>query len=163
MLLVFDRFQDIDIPQLMSIYRKSFDSPDRYDPSNGEADWYGSMSAEDLCEYLRDSMREQTLLCAVWAPEGLYKSVLRLERYLDGYLVTGLETAMQERGHGHAKALLRAVITEFTGESIYSHIDFSNVISIHVHIQCGFEQILDYAKFIDGSISRQAGTFHINA
>lgn len=94
---------------------------------------------------------------AVWVENGSYVSALRLEPYEDGFLLEALETAPAYRRKGYAEKLLRAVQAEFP-QKIYSHVSKRNTPSLAVHKKCGFRQVLDYAKYIDGSVVRNAIT-----
>ena len=67
---------------------------------------------------------------------------------------TALKLAQEK---GYAEKLIRAVQAQFS-EKIYSHVSKKNAASLAVHEKCGFRQVLDYAKYIDGSVSRTAVT-----
>lgn len=98
---------------------------------------------------------------AVWEREGRYVSALRMERYKDGLLLEGLETAPDERGKGYAKMLVSAVLSEVSSQEktvIYSHIDNKNTASMAVHLASGFEKLRDCAVYVDGSVSQNACT-----
>ena len=41
---------------------------------------------------------------------------------------------------------------------VYSHVSKKNAASMAVHSRCGFEKILDYAAYIDGSVNHSAVT-----
>lgn len=94
---------------------------------------------------------------AIWQEQGVYISALRLEPYEDGLLLEALETAPAQRRQGYAERLIRAVQGEFP-QKIYSHVSKKNLPSLAVHKKCGFRQVLDYAKYIDGSVARNAVT-----
>lgn len=94
---------------------------------------------------------------AMWAENGAYVSALRLEPYEDGLLLEALETVPNQRRKGYAEQLIRAVQAEFP-QKIYSHVSKKNAASMAVHEKCGFRQVLDYAKYIDGSVVRTAVT-----
>lgn len=94
---------------------------------------------------------------AVWEENGTYISALRLEPYEDGLLLEALETAPAWRRQGYAEKLIRAVQEAFP-QKIYSHVSRRNAPSLAVHKKCGFCQVLDYAKYIDGSVNRNAVT-----
>ncbi len=94
---------------------------------------------------------------AIWVENGRYVSALRLERYEDGLLLEALETAPADRRKGYAEKLIRAIQEEFP-QKIYSHVSKKNTASLAVHKKCGFRQVLDYAKYIDGSVVRTAVT-----
>ena len=94
---------------------------------------------------------------AIWVEKDVYVSALRLEPYEDGLLLEALETAPAYRRKGYAEKLMRAVQMEFP-QKIYSHVSKKNTASLAVHKKCGFRQVLDYAKYIDGSVVRNAVT-----
>ncbi|MBE6948127.1 MAG: GNAT family N-acetyltransferase [Ruminococcaceae bacterium] len=94
---------------------------------------------------------------AIWEEQGVYISALRLEPYEDGLLLAALETAPSFRRQGYAAQLVRAVQKTFP-QKIYSHVSKENRPSLAVHRKCGFSQILEYARYIDGSVSRNAVT-----
>lgn len=94
---------------------------------------------------------------AIWQEQGAYISALRLEPYEDGLLLEALETAPQYRRRGYGEKLIRAVQEKFP-QKIYSHVSKKNVPSLSIHKKCGFCQMLDYAKYIDGSVARNAVT-----
>ena len=94
---------------------------------------------------------------AIWVENDIYVSALRLDPYEDGLLLEALETAPAHRRKGCAEKLIRAVQAEFP-QKIYSHVSKKNTASLAVHQKCGFRQVLDYAKYIDGSVVRSAVT-----
>lgn len=94
---------------------------------------------------------------ATWVENDIYVSALRLEPYEDGLLLEALETAPAHRRKGYAEKLIRAVQAEFP-QKIYSHVSKKNTASLAIHQKCGFRQVLDYAKYIDGSVVRSAVT-----
>ena len=94
---------------------------------------------------------------AIWVEDDIYVSALRLEPYEDGLLLEALETAPEYRRKGYAGKLLWAVQAEFPTK-IYSHVSKKNTASLAVHQKCGFRQVLNYAKYIDGSVARNAVT-----
>lgn len=161
MLLLLKNYNEIDISQLLNVCRQS-------NTETGRREYYHMEIAEqlrfaeyDFCDYIRENLSKGLLLCAVWAPDGCYKSFLRLEQYLDGYLIAGLETALQERRKGYAEALIRTLLTTFSHTRIYSHIAHCNNISTHLHVKLGFEKIKDYAIALDGTVSNKMATYYI--
>ena len=94
---------------------------------------------------------------AIWVENDAYISALRLEPYEDGLLLEALETAPAYRHKGYAEKLMWAVQAEFP-QKIYSHVSKKNTASLALHQKCGFRQVLDYAKYIDGSVVRNAVT-----
>ena len=83
---------------------------------------------------------------------GSYISALRVDPYLDGFLISGLHTRKTHRRKGYATKLLR-VVTEDLAGAVYSHIFHRNIASIRAHSNCGFVKMLDYAKLLDGTVS----------
>ena len=94
---------------------------------------------------------------AIWEEQGRYISALRLEPYEDGLLLTALETAPEYRQKGYATQLIQAVQAQFP-EKIYSHVSKHNRASLRVHEKCGFRRVLEYARYLDGSVARNAVT-----
>ena len=94
---------------------------------------------------------------AIWAENDRYISALRLEPYEDGLLLEALETAPRYRRKGYGEKLLRSVQETFP-QKIYSHVSKRNAASLAIHEKCGFRQVLDFARYIDGSVARNAVT-----
>ena len=119
--------------------------------------------AEDaMLSYLREDFFRQKGSCyAVWLCEGTYRSVLRLEVYRDGYLITSLETAPEARRKGCAYSLLQAVLVylrENGCPAVYAHIEKRNIPSMRLHEKCGFVKISDSATYIDGTVTQKSCT-----
>ena len=144
MLLVADKISELSIEQLTNVYGKN----------------------QAVIEYIQqDFFVENGTLCCVWQDHGKYYSVLRLEPYLDGVLITGLETDPTQRRRGYGRRLMQSVIDYLSDKNlnrVYSHIEKRNKASIALHQQIGFVQILDYAKYIDGTVSANSATFVLN-
>lgn len=111
-------------------------------------------------EYLRTEFFTQPDdILAIWEVQGQPVSALRLERYQDGLLLEGLETAPNHRRQGHAAALIRAVLASLNpGTQVYAHVDKKNKVSLRTHAVCGFQLLKDSASFVDGTISARAVT-----
>lgn len=113
--------------------------------------------------YLRlDFFHAPGAQCCLWMVEGCCVSLLRLEPWKDGLLLTGLETLPNRRNCGYAAALLTAVAAycrEQGNARLYSHIDHRNAPSIRVHEKCGFRRISDTAKLLDGTVTARMGTY----
>lgn len=108
--------------------------------------------------YLTQSFfRTPGAVYAIWEEQGKYISALRLEPYEDGLLLEALETAPAYRRKGYAEKLIRSVQERFP-QKIYSHVSKQNRASLKAHEKCGFRQVLDYARYIDGSVARNAVT-----
>ena len=94
---------------------------------------------------------------ALW---GNYEAALRMEPYLDGYLLTGLTTASQCRRQGYATSLLNAVVQRMPkGAQLYSHVEKGNAPSIAFHEKFGFEKRNPYGKMLDGELLHNYWTF----
>ncbi len=115
----------------------------------------------DFYQYLELFFSTEGSRYLIWQLGGCYVSALRLEPYQDGLLLEALETKPSERRKGYAVELINAVIgslniSEFP---VYSHISKWNKASIRTHEKCGFERILDYCVYIDGSVNQNAYTY----
>ena len=86
--------------------------------------------------FVQEFLHTDDARIAVWTLEGTYKTALRLEKYADGFLLSGLETAQDARRKGYAYSLLHAVIQECKNLKqckLYSHVRKSNRASIQLH------------------------------
>lgn len=120
------------------------------------------LAQQDLYAALRSFLASENTFCALWVEDGVYCSVLQLEQYLGGYLITSLETALKARGKGYAKELVRHSVQHLEEQGnvrIYSHIDKNNYASVAVHRCCGFRKYLDYGVYLDGSVFRSSDTY----
>lgn len=163
MLLLLRHPYEIDIQQFMAVCQKSNIEQGRKSYPNFSAYDQLQIVESNLSDYLRESMLEGTLKCAVWAPDGKYKAVLRLEEYRDGYLIAGLETAVNERRKGYASALIHSLLTSFPNTVFYSHVMNGNAASVRLHEKCGFIKIKDTAAYLNGTVSTNAATYCIKA
>lgn len=112
----------------------------------------------DAVEYLYDFFRLPGSTCLVWELDGVYLSILRLEPYSDGYLLTGLETAPNARRKGHGLQLMEAAQQYLKGigaNKVYAHIKKNNLASLKLHEKCGFCVISDFGVLLDGTVSQQ--------
>lgn len=115
---------------------------------------------QDFYQYLREVFfATPGALYFVWTEGKRYVSALRLEPYQDGWLLAALETAPEYRRKGYGKALVEAVLALPEYSRIYSHIHWKNTPSIALHEACGFQKILDYGVYIDGSVNRYTFTY----
>lgn len=148
MLKICNSFRELDFSRLSEIYGYE------------EADSF--MRCNDLYDYLReDFFRVSGAFYAVWEESGQYVSALRAEPYQDGYLIEALQTHVLQRCKGYAQMLLKSTLLSGripAGLPVYAHIHKKNAASLAVHRACGFQQILDYAVFIDGSVYRNSCT-----
>ena len=132
----------LDLAQLAAVYQQSCQHGGKW----------------EMFDYLRQCFFPAGGKVYCLRKEGVYVSALRLEPWRDGLLLTALETAPEYRGGGFAKELMTGVLTTTEGK-IYSHIDERNQASVAVHKACGFAKILDFARYLDGSVSTSAGTY----
>ena len=158
MLHLATKLQELNFSQLMEVYEEG-------NRENGEI-FYPDLpegqqmlrAEQSFYQYLREGFFPvDGAVYAMWMENGVYVSALRLEPYEDGLLLEALETAPTQRRKGYAEKLIRAVQKQFP-QKIYSHVSRKNAASLMVHQKCGFRQVLDYAKYIDGSVVRTAVT-----
>ena len=158
MLHLATKLRELNFSQLMGVYEEgNLENAELFfsDLPRGQQILQAEQS---FYQYLRESFFfTDGAVYAVWIENGQYVSALRLEPYEDGLLLEALETAPDQRRKGYAEKLLRAVQEKFP-QKIYSHVSKKNTASLHVHEKCGFQKILDYAKYIDGSVVRTAVT-----
>lgn len=158
MLCLADKVNKLNFAQLMEVYAQG-------NEENGADIWPELPRQQRLLraeqafyQYLTEVFfRTSGAVYALWQEEGVYVSALRLEPYQDGLLLEALETAPDQRRKGYAEKLIRAVQEAFP-QRIYSHVSKKNAPSLAIHQKCGFVPVLDYAKYIDGSVARNAVT-----
>lgn len=115
---------------------------------------------QDFYAFLREFFKNG--FYAVWEFNGSYVSALRLEPYQGGLLLEAVETVPEHRNQGYAKCLLNAALAYVIQNKqcpVYSHVKYNNLPSQALHKACGFRKMLDYASYIDGSVSWDACTF----
>ena len=114
---------------------------------------------QEFGDYLRkDFFFVRGAYYCIWVVNGVYLSALRLEPYMDGFLLCALETKLSARRKGHATALLKASLDE-VDLPVYSHIRKDNRASIAAHRACGFRLHHEGAQFLDGSVSSNSDTY----
>lgn len=163
MLKIAEHLDELDFRMLMEIYVEGNQEngeilyPDL--PKNEQV----LLAESDFYHYLRDSFfTTKGAFYAVWIENERYVSALRLEPYREGLLLEALETAPEERRKGYAKTLLKAVQHMLIAQGevcVYSHISKWNLASIATHRACDFKKVLDYAVYVDGSVSQNAATY----
>lgn len=158
MLYLATKLREVDFSALMSVYEEgNRENGALLHPELPEGQQL-VRAEQSFYQYLSEVFFRTTgAVYAIWVGNGIYVSALRLEPYEDGLLLEALETAPVYRKKGYAEKLLRAVQTEFP-QKIYSHVSKKNTASLAVHQKCSFRQVLDYAKYIDGSVVRNAVT-----
>lgn len=158
MLVLAKKLHQLNFQQLMEVYAEG-------NEENGEEMWPELNREQRLLraeqafyQYLVEGFFPVPgAVYAIWEENGAYISALRLEPYEDGLLLEALETAPQYRRRGYGEKLIRAVQDTFP-QKIYSHVSKKNIPSLAIHKKCSFVQVLDYAKYIDGSVNRNAVT-----
>lgn len=162
MLIVIEKLNDLDIGQLMRVCEESNRLIGRREYGSLPENLQILYAEQDFYAYLQLFFEEKDARYAVWAPEGAYKAVLRIERYRDGVIVTGLETALEDRRKGYATMLLRSVVEwvkKMGQNKLYSHIEKTHLPSIRLHRNIGFCKISDTAIYIDGSFHLESATY----
>lgn len=162
MLQVAKHLSQLSFEKLMEVYQES-------NQANGARLAPGEtkprqlqMAEQDFYTYLHDVFfRQPGARYCVWTENGSYVSALRLEPYRDGLLLEALETAPSQRGKGYAVRLIQAVQQMLAQQGhvrLYSHVGKRSGASLNTHRACGFQVILDYAAYLDGSVSDRAFT-----
>ena len=132
-----------------------------YEQSNRAcaAQHYGALDANDgliraeqeLYAYLGEIFFERSgAFVGIWEENGEYVSAVRMEPYLDGLLLNGLETAPEHRNKGYAQRLVAAVLQDVR-LPVYSHVHKENGPSLRVHRACGFSVVGQGAIYLDGT------------
>lgn len=162
MLKIISSMDALDFSQLSSVYEESVGKDGAENYNNESRNLQYLQSKQDFYAYLQDFFSQEESLLCIWAPGDTYKAALRLEPYRDGLLLAGLETAPDARQKGYAKSLVNAVVDKWGNMGsflLYSHVEKRNLASISVHNACGFEKILDYGVYSDGSVFHDSFTF----
>jgi GNAT superfamily N-acetyltransferase len=155
MLKIFRSLKGLNKAQLLIVYEQSIrqEGKQRYPslPDNLQC----LRAEEDFCAFLDLFLADKQSIYAVWAPDGVYRAALRIEAYRDGFLLSGLETALEGRHKGYATALIKETqkhLSELGPYKLYSHVGKANTASLHVHRKCGFIRVLEHAEYVDGSV-----------
>lgn len=154
MLKIFDGIEKLDFRQLMDVYEE-------WNRDNGAALYPGLSNnlqilyaEQDFYCFLKEFFTVDNAKYYVWEHDGRYRAALRMEPYMDGWLLEALETSPSERRKGYATDLILstiAIIDQNSNIKLYSHIKKENIASLTVHKNCGFSIIAPDAIFIDGS------------
>ena len=159
MLRLFHQPRGLNFDKLCAVYRESNSRSGEKKYPREEPSAALRREEEDFEEYIREVFfRAPGAICAVWEEEGKYRSALRLEPYRDGLLLTSLETAPDQRRKGYGEKLVQAAIAA-CGKPVYAHVYKGNHPSVALHEKCGFRRVLDYAVFLDGTVTQRAWTF----
>lgn len=158
MILEFHSIENISYRNLMDIYEEGNKEKARtfYPKMNISA---AILEAEqDFYAYLRDVFfQTKDAKYFVLEQNSQYMSAFRIEPYLDGYLLEALETAPKYRRKGYAKQLMNKVLSGIC-KPVYSHVNKQNRPSLAIHRLCGFQIVLDYADYIDGTRNQNSYT-----
>ena len=120
--------------------------------------------ARAVYEFFLDFFSQKDAFCAGWVTEDGMCSVLRIQHYTDGVLLTGVETAPLQRSRGHAYALICTVLAHLRQRGVrkvYSHVDRKNIPSLKLHEKCGFYKLRDTARLLYGSVTAKMDTLCI--
>ena len=159
MLKIIDFADQLPFGQIMDIYECSNRDRGKCNfPQLDESEQL-LLAEQDFYAYLQDVLNRHLAIIALWSAEGRAVAALRLEKYHDGLLLAGIETAPAERRKGYASALVCAIVNHFPNCKIYSHIFNGNHASVSLHTKCGFKKIADMAVLLDGSATNEASTY----
>ncbi len=162
MLIVARSMKELSFPKLMEVYMEGNreNGALRYPEETPERQQ--ALAEEDFRDYLSQVFfHGENPVYLILTTEGRYVSALRLEDYEDGVLLEALETAPGQRQKGYASELLREAANYLQGRApvrLYAHVAKKNTASMKTHLSQGFRQCLDYARYIDGTVSRNAVT-----
>ncbi len=160
MIVIFEKLKDLDFRQLMDVYEES-NLKSGHEMYREDTEPLQLLRAEQsFYQYLSECFFSVSgAKYAVWVEEDRYMSALRIEPYQDGLLVEGLETRPDMRNRGYAKKLLASVVASVGEIPMYSHVEKKNEASVRTHLSCGFHCFLEYAIYVDGSVSQNCFTF----
>ena len=162
MIKIVDSINQLRFSELMDVYSEGNleNGKERY--PNLPEDAQIRESESDFYNYLKDYFFPiRGAFYALWEVDHLYAAALRMEPYKDGWLLSALETAPDQRRRGYAGDLICEVIhyvSKFERTKIYSHVSKRNIASIATHEKCGFHIEKDYAVYLDGSVLRSSYT-----
>lgn len=157
MLKIITKARDLDISQLKDVYAGSI-GYDALQPGDSSENVRMLRALERFYSYAYDFLQDQNAFYGIWMKNDVYVSAVRVDKYLDGFLLSGLETAPKLRGCGYARQLVDAVAQHLEQQGttkLYSHVAEDNLPSLAVHRACSFEKIKDGAVFLDGSASSE--------
>ncbi len=161
MFVIANSMKELDFRQLCYVYAQSNSERGVRDYPRHSVGEQIIFAEQDFYRDLQYFLLEERAFYAIWAPEGNYVSALRMEPYLEGFLLGSLETALSARRNGYARDLINAVLSYMSKQgdkTVYSHVNKKNYASLAVHLKCGFTIWLNHANYVDGSISRNAYT-----
>ena len=158
MVIIASSLSELSFSKLMEVYLEGNLEKARED-HRGLSEYAGLQLAEqDFYQYLRECFFQiPGARYAVLEDDGAYRSAVRWEPYMDGVLISALETAPEARRKGYAERILREVLSRIDTK-VYSHVSKKNLPSLSVHKKCGFRVIADRARYLDGSVNSRAYT-----
>ena len=165
MLKIFRVSHQLDLGKLAAVYKESISlsGQENYRYLSPYEQLYEA--EKDFYDYLQHRFfTVPEAACCVWEVLDEYVAAVRLEPYNGGSLLAGLETAPIHRRKGYGKMLVKAVIQQLIpndGTVLYAHINKKNIPSLRLHKSCGFTEALDYAVFLDGSVSYHYATYSL--
>lgn len=165
MLKVFDRYEDIDFRQLMNVYAQLNYTEGKVKYPKLFENLQILYAEQDFFDFLQSFLAIKNAKYFVWVQHGRYVAALRMEPYMDGYLLEAVETMPDVRRRGHATNLINAAISYMRDTSpgkIYSHVENDNEASLLVHHKCGFVILSEDAVYIDGTYHNNAYTLIYN-
>lgn len=141
--------------EISQVYQQSIETPEK----QRQRLW---MEEQALYDELQDLIERRKGALAIWRAEQEIQSVLRLEKYLEGYLIQSLQTQSQSRRKGFALKLMTAVLDDHPkGTVFYSHVKKDNLASMQLHLRCGFQVHSDIARLLDGTVTNRYVTFKL--
>lgn len=160
MLIVARKLRELSFGKLMEVYQEGNLENGQIHYPDEQEDRQIALAEQDFYQYLHQVFfRTDGAVYFIWEEHGKYVSALRLEPYRDGLLLAALETHPQMRRKGYAAKLILEVMTYAKELSIYSHVSKKNIASLRTHEKCGFERIMEYAVYADGSVNDKSYTF----
>lgn len=162
MLITAKHMGELSFGSLMEVYEEgNRENGAEFYPQEPEARQI-ALAEQDFYDFLRnDFFTREGSRYMILSEEGKYVSALRLEAYQDGLLLEALETAPWARNRGFAAKLIHLVQEILAKEGsgpVYSHVSNRNAPSLAVHSRCGFQKVLDYAAYQDGSVNCRSQT-----
>ncbi|MBE7001375.1 MAG: GNAT family N-acetyltransferase [Ruminococcaceae bacterium] len=153
---------ELNTEQLLAVYRDENQTKGRIFYPDASPFEQLMQVEEDFLSYLReDFFCQKDAFYALLDDGKSYCSAVRLEPYKDGMLLEGIATIHDKRRQGYAAQLLTDVLTFLRTTRyarVYAHVAKNNIASMKLHKKCGFQEISDFAAFIDGSVSHQSCT-----
>ena len=158
MVIIASSFPELSFSKLMQVYLEG--NLEKAREEYGHYSEYAGLhlAEQDFYQYLRECFFSTPGAgYAILEENGVYRSAVRWEPYLDGLLISALETAPSERRKGYGEKLLREVL-QHVDAKVYSHVSKKNLPSLAVHKKCGFRIISERARYLDGSVNSRAFT-----